>query len=229
MPVRILQIVAIISCFIASANAFADKGDAEVPTLAFNVDYGPSTYKSEMLESNDTSYSMRWDIGIFAGETKNVIFKLQNESNTTAFALNESTAITIWQDTHIGYRWPYMYVGAIISSLTMTTTKEGADQYDLTGSGYGGSLGLMTTFGRGGRINLNINSVSISEVNEVNQTEIAFGSRTDIEIGASYDLSRDMFDLLFGYRTRTVPITVDDSFSEAVSSTYFGLASSLFF
>jgi hypothetical protein len=229
MMIRILSIVAALCGFTSSQLALAEKGDADVPTLAFNVDYGPSTYKSELLENNDTSYSMRWDIGIFAGESKNVVFKLQNDSNTTTFALNKSSALTTWQDTHIGYRWQFLYFGAIISSLTMTTTKESADQYEMTGSGYGGSFGAMTTFGRGGRISLNVNSVSISEINEVNQSEITLGSRLDIDIGAAYDLSRDMFDFLFGYRTRTLPMTVGDAYSESLTTTYFGLSSSLFF
>ncbi len=199
------------------------------PTLSFKVDYGPSTYKSELVDSNDTSYTMRYSVGIFAGETKSVVFAIKSDSNTTAFALNDSENITAWQETHILYRWTYFYVGAVISTLTMTSNKEGADLFELAGNGYGGALGTTIEFGRGGMFYLDVASVSISNVSEINQQDVSFGARTDIDIGCSFSITRRLLDLSFGYRTRTLPVTLGESAAESLSTTYLGLNTSLYF
>ncbi len=199
------------------------------PTLSFKLDYGPSTYKSELVDSNDTSYSMRYSVGIFAGETKSVVFAIKSDSNTTTFALNESEITTAWQETHILYRWTYFYVGAVISSLTMASNKEAADLFELAGNGYGGTLGTTIEFGRGGMFYLDVASVSIANVSEINQQDVSFGARTDIDIGCSFDITRRLLDISFGYRTRTLPVTLGESAAETLSTTYLGLNTSLYF
>ena len=58
-----------------------------------------------MVESNDTSTTTSYGLGVWAGSQRNVGMMLKNESSSFAFALNESKLALAWQDTHVRYRF----------------------------------------------------------------------------------------------------------------------------
>ena len=207
----------------STAKAFGAPAK-DVPTLSSEVNYGPTTYKSELVESNDTSFSMAYSIQVMAGEDKNLGIGIRNDSNTTAFELNLSETISTWQDTVIQYSLHWVYLGVVISNLKMSATKAEIALFELTGQGYGGNMGFKFNFGRSGEFKLDIVSAAISEVTEINQAAVTFGSRLDIDIGAAIDITRRALDFTFGYKQRTRPITLDGtSYSDTISTTYFGL------
>jgi predicted porin len=220
-------LVAMLSMLVTS-QAIA-RGVDDPPTVGFTIDYGPTTYKSELVQSNDTSLSMRYSLAIFAGETRSIVFMLKNDSNATTFALNESTVEATWQETQLKYRWNSLYFGVVLATLNMTASAAGTSLFELTGTGFGANVGGSFAIGRSGAFYFDVSAATISQIAEINQTDISFGSRTDIDLGTSYALSKRMFDAVFGYRQRTLPVTLGTSANEVLTTTYFGISASLDF
>ncbi len=201
-----------------------------IPTLHFSADGGTSTYKSELVESNDTATSIRYGMGLYAGADKLLGFGLRMDSQTTPFALNESQIVSSWQETFLTYRWGYMHAGAIISLVNMSATQGETDLFDLTGNGYGATFGAFYPFSKDGSVRTEINFVQINTIKETNQVDVSIGQRLDVDVGANFHLVKKRWlDLLVGYRMRTLSITLTETFAEQITSTYLGLSTVFIF
>ena len=105
----------------------------------------------------------------------------------------------------------------------------GTDTLDVSASGMGGNVGFLVPVGGGGSLYMDFTSVTPSKtVNELTQVT-SMGARTDIDLGASIDLTAKLVDLVFGYRQQQYSVTTDASYAELMLSTYIGLKFSLFF
>lgn len=212
-------------------TALQGKGNQSIPTLYVSADGGMSTYKSKLVASNDTSTATRYSMGLYAGLDKVIGFAIRTDSQSTNFELNDSTVTMSWQETFLKYRIGNLSTGAIISLATMTAESTANSQsFDLTGSGYGAFIHYFYPFGRLGKLNLEVDSVTISSIQESNQVDVTLGQRLDIDFGASFSLTKkDLLELVVGYRTRSFSVTTNSSYAEQIATTYLGLSTVFLF
>lgn len=218
-------------------KAVADKGQ-DVPTFAFNLGGGLTTYKSEVVQSNDTSFSFGYGLGVYGGRTNNFGMYFSNELNTTDFVYadseQKSKIITSFQDTLIRYRWGPLYFGPAFTQMLMTTTRQDAEYLDFLATGIGFHTGLRIEFKRESIVFLEVLSANSSTTKEAIQDPLAVpvsvGTRTDIHMGGIIKLTRSLLDMQIGYKQRIYGVTVGgESFSETVTFTWIGLGFSLYF
>lgn len=232
MLARFFKIIVFLASSQWSFDGFARARDflKITPTFALNTRfYLSSTHKSEIAENNDTGSGFSYQLGGYAGKERNLGFFLRNETLSTTFELNSSTSAQTWQDTIIRYRWGYLYLGPMFSTLSYTVNLAGTDTVDSVATGTGGNVGLLFPIGNVGSLTIDVVSVSMAKtVNELTTTT-AVGARQDIDLGASIDLTADLIDLVFGYRQQTFAVTTASSYSELVLSTYLGLQFSIYF
>ena len=215
-----------VSCFLAPKLLFGQGGDTlddQTRTAYLKTDYGLTTYKSKLLLSNDTGSALSYGIGAYVGDEKHWGIGLKNESSTTKFLLVSSAVKASLQDITISYRWGYMYLGAVISTAGYIVTKDGATLFDASGSGYGGNFGFLIPITRTAIVYLDVTTASISKTIEASQKSVSLGSRTDIDLGASVDITKRVFDFIFGYRQRSHKITfLGAPAAETRTATYIG-------
>jgi hypothetical protein len=201
------------------------------PTFFLDVTAGlSSTYKSKLVDSNDTGSNIMYAIGGNAGAESSFGFAVKTETNTTAFQLNESKVASTWQDAILRYNIGYFYLGLTFTDLTLKVNNAGTETVDSIAKGYGANLGFFIPFGRAGIFYFDAMSNTLSTVwDKLAVTTYKGASRTDADLGFAYNITRESFVLLVGYKQRTGSITTDSSYSEQLMTTYFGFRTALFF
>jgi hypothetical protein len=205
--------------------AEGDSVGAVLPAAWLAVDYGLTTYKSKLVESNDTGSMLNYSIGANVGAQKTFGLVIRTDSSAIAFALNESAIASTWRDTVIRWRWGYAYLGGVLGQTTFKA--ETADEVALegTGTGYGGNFGIFLPVGKGNAMQLDVTSVTIGEFSDAEQRSVTFGPRTDINISGQIELARRMVHSIVGYRYRTHALKAGDvSAAELHTATWFGLS-----
>jgi hypothetical protein len=220
--------------------------DPLFPTLLVTAYGGYSVYKSELVQSNDTSTTVGYGVGVYAGSDRNVGILLRNEQSAFAFALNKSTIALSTQDTLVRYRFGPVYASAVLASSTwlisappdadadglLDQNADAAPFLDVVASGYGGNLGTSIPVGRRGDVYVD---VTFSTAGKIQQhpvedaagvqadKEIAVGPRTDIDLGGAIGLTKAI-SALAGFKMRSYSLTVDSvSAKEQLNTTYLGL------
>lgn len=206
--------------------ASGSDGDVQssIKTAYFLVDYGLSTYKSKMVQSNDTGSILSYTAGVNVGVEKNVGLLIRSDSSTINFQLNSSKIASSWRDTVLRYRWGYAYLGGIIGSADFQTTYLGEPLFQGSGSGYGGNLGFFIPVGKNDIITVDVSSVTIGSFIEEEQKDVKMGARTDINIQGNIGLTKNnAIDVIIGYHYRTHTISVEStSNAELHTATYVG-------
>jgi hypothetical protein len=203
--------------------------DSDTPALYIDTSYGFTTYKSKMVESNDLGTELRYSIGGNAGEDGQFGFRVVSMADTTSFELNESSVATAWQDSEFRYQWGYLSLGLIMTRINLVANREGEDVIDVSGSGYGGSLGILVPFGRSGTFYLDAQSATASTFHNTLDEEMTSATRTDIDAGARFKLTKNLMSLLVGYKQRTAAYETDQTFAENLYTTYLGFRFAFFF
>ena len=217
---------------LSSANISFAKTDGDyVPTAFLRAGGGLSTYKSKMVDSNDTSTLLEYSFGAYAGEDRQFGMLVRRDSSTTNFVLNSSRIAASWQDVITRYRWGPLYLGVVLGSAEIDANNAGdAEFLKARGSGYGENLGLMVPVGRSAMFTMDVLMVANSTAVDLNQKTVTIGQRMDIDLGASFDITKQFVDLLVGYKYRTYPLSVDGtSYAEIFTSTYVGFLFSFYF
>lgn len=187
------------------------------------VDYGLATYKSLLVESNDTMGVVTYGLGAHAGEEKELGIEYRVENATTAFVLNQSSIKTTWTSTIIKYRLWAFELGAVIGQSKILASRESEEILDVVGNGYGGYFGMLFPVGKSSLIYLNAMSVSNAEVIDKKERTITLGSRLDAEIGSRVSITKKALDFTLGYRRRSNSISEDGiSYAELQTSTFIG-------
>jgi len=201
-----------------------------MPTVFIHTDAGLNTYKSELVESNDTAIASRFQLGVYAGEEKVVGFVVRMEMLNVDFELNDSTLTLVSQDTFARYRWHFLYLGIAISNVAVGATSQGEDLADVSASGYGVNMGAMYPFQRTSLLSLDVTLISPADVqNLLGDEPVSMGLRTEIDLNARFNLTQNLIKLLVGYRMRQFSVTTTNTFAESDASTYFGLGFDMFF
>jgi hypothetical protein len=237
-------VAAALACYGMGGTARAE--DEEAPTFFLQATGGYSVYKSEMVQSNDTSTTVGYGFGVYAGTQRNVGMMLRREQSAFSFALNNSTIALEWQDVHLRYRWGPVSIGGVVSSSSWQVTAppdadgdgfldqdtEAVDYLDITTTGYGLNVATTVPVGKRGRLTVDATYVTTSDVQaaeikddagETVERTAALGPRMDTDFGGAVELSKGWLYGLMGFRYRTYQIIVDDTaYAEAHNSTYVG-------
>lgn len=252
IPRIILNFASCLTAVACAPAAWAGDIDQQTPTFFVTGTGGYSIYKSEMVESNDTSTTVNYGIGVWAGSQRNVGMLLERETSTFAFALNESTLALEWQDVHLRYRWGPVYVGFLLANSTWLVSAppdadadgdldqdaEVEEYIDMMTTGYGINTGTMITVGRRSHVYLDVTYTTAGTVRQKALTpttgpnagvptekEITMGPRMDLDLGGSISLTKDVLDALVGFKYRTYNLEVDGiAYKEQLNSTYVGLS-----
>jgi hypothetical protein len=223
-PPRWLMTIVTLTLLSLSPTALADEISDLADTAYFFGDYGLATYKSKLVDSNDTTGAVTYGIGTHAGQDKQLGVEYRVESQTTNFTLNKSKIASIWTSTIIRYRLWVFELGPVIGRAKVTASREDAEILDVVGSGYGGYFGFLIPAGKNSVIYANAMSVASSEVVDKKERTIALGSRLDMEIGSRIGITKKALDFTMGYRRRSNSITeAGTSYAELMTSTFIGM------
>lgn len=237
-----------LACTGVASRALADGTDQQTPTFFVNATGGYSVYKSELVQSNDTSTTTSYGLGIWAGTQRNVGMALKRESSTFAFALNEAKLALDWQDTHVRYRFGPVYLGVMLSTSTWVVSAppdadadgtldpdaDPEDYLDFASSGYGLNAGTTVPIGKRSFAYVDLSYAAAGTVRQkaiedaagtLTEKEIELGPRTDIDIGGSIAVTKSVLDALVGFKQRSYNVSVDGTaYKEQLNTTYVGFS-----
>lgn len=193
------------------------------PDFYFQTQYAFTTAKSKLVVSNDLGSTLSYGLGSFAGSDANLGFKIWFSTDTLSFGLNSSSLAISWQDNVVVYRLGPFFIGPVFSQAELKANKEGSDIIDAVGSGIGAETGVKFAIGKSSALHLLVTSVNINAMKDTSNKSVSIGQRLDIDIGARVDITRELLDFVFGYKTRTMSLSYDSvSYSEAMYFTYVG-------
>lgn len=242
--------VGLVLGLISSEQCLANAEDSVAPSFFINVGGGHTVYKSEMVQSNDTSTTTNYGFGVYGGSKREVGMMVQREQGTYAFALNGSTITSMTQDVHLRYRYGPVYLGAVLNTSQLEVSAPpdldnndfldqdtDAEEYmKVLNTGAGGNMGANIPVAKSAFVYFDISSVTTSLVrqsyiesaettaNGFTEKEISIGPRLDIDLGGSIALTKNWLDMKVGFKQRSFAVTVDsDTFKEQTTSTYVGL------
>lgn len=222
----------------------------DVPYFFAQATGGYAVYKSTLVQSNETSSSIGYGFGGYAGDRRNVGFALMRDQGSFAFELNNSTIAYQLQDMHLRYRYQLVYAGVVIAQsqwkidappdLDNDTRPDpdatAAPVMEAMGTGYGVNTGLDFAFWRRNIFALDVTYITAQTVmakavpdlttgdsSTLIEREVELGSRIDLDVGVRFEISRKFYGMA-GFRYRTASLGSDGvSANEVVSATYVGL------
>ncbi len=199
------------------------------PDLYVDTQFALTNHLSKLVASHDQGTFLSYGAGTFAGSESNLEFFMSRQSESSRFALNQSSIETTWQDTAIRYHFGYFYAAGIFTQVASRVNSQGTELIDAAGSGMGAGLGMRMAVGRGGSFHLDLAGVSVSSMKNALDGEVSMPQRIDADLGGSLDLTSRMLDLVFGYRLRLTSIKTDAVYADSSYQTYVGLRFSFFF
>jgi hypothetical protein len=221
--------------------------DRDTPSFYITAGGGYTVYKSEMVQSNDTSTTVNYGFGVYAGQDRQIGMSFQREQGSYAFPLNGASIVSQVEDMNLRYRYGPVYLGLVVNNSQLTVSappdadddgfldqNTDAEEYmKVMSTGMGGNFGVAIPIGKSSSVYLDVSSVTTSLVqqsyienadttaNGFTEKEISLGPRTDIDLGGSIGLVKSWLDMSFGFKQRTLGVTVDGTaFSEAITNTY---------
>jgi hypothetical protein len=219
----------------SAVAASARAADSGTPSLFFNASGGYSVYKSDLVASNDTSTTVGYGFGVWAGSDHELGMALEREQTTVAFKLNHASIAVGWQDAALRYRLGPFYAGLLFTSsswLAKAPAAAGAaatDLVDVTTSGYGGEFGFAIPAGKKGAVHVATSYAQAVPARQ-NAADVSspahtttVGPRTDFDLGGALNLVKSI-DLTCGFKYRTYKVTVDSTaHPELLNTTYVGI------
>lgn len=199
------------------------------PTFFFDLNFGFTTYHSELAAMNDRNTHVGYTFGGTAGAEYEYSFFVRTDTNTTSFLLNDYSITTQWRDSVFRYRLWFFYLGLALSQVEVTAAASGTPVVDGFGQGFGGNFGMHLPVGRSGVLYVDVLSASMSTTKDTLSETTAFGARTDVDIGGAMELTKQALDFIIGYRQRTFGLQTDSTYIETLYTTYVGLRLAAFF
>lgn len=206
--------------------------------LSVRTTFGLSTYKSTMVQSNDTGNTIGYGLGVSSGGDRGMAMGLEREQSTFSFALNNASIALGTQDVDVTYRWGPVYLGLLFTETSwyakappdangdsLLDQDATAEEYlDILSNGYGARLGAYFAMGRRSSLSLDIRYGTTSKVQQTIPEEpstggitgtspaldrtVALGPRLSLDIGTSIGITREVLSFIAGYRYRTYALTV---------------------
>lgn len=220
---KILKALITASLGLAPSSYAASEPEELIRTAYILSDYGMGTYKSELMETNDTNGILTYGMGMYAGHQKKLGVEYRVENATTAFALTSSSLQMKWDTTIIKYRAWIFEIGPVLGSVYAKGNREGTDIFEATGNGYGGYFGLFMPVGKHSTIDLKATQVSTGEMMDKEARTVAVGPRLDLEVSSKIGITKRNLSATIGYRRRTSSITEESvAYAELQTATFIG-------
>lgn len=252
MKRRICKFVTATLWALSAQHAIADESSPFAPTAFVDVVGGYSTYKSALLSSNDTSTTLAYGVGMYAGMDRSLGMKLDRSSASFSFALNKSKIVQSWQDLHLIYRFGVTRLGVVITSSAYTITappdadadgkpddtSDPVDYIDVVTNGYGVSGGFSFPLARRALIESDFiyalaapgrqkaaAAGADADTVTASQRESSIGPRLEAGFGGRFYITRKALTAVVGFKYSSFTIKVDTtSKADIMTSTYAGLA-----
>jgi|LauGreDrversion4_2_1035121.scaffolds.fasta_scaffold00278_17 hypothetical protein len=257
MTQRITKLILGTFFAMSAQHALADESEPYSPTAFADIVGGYSTYKSALLASNDTSTTLSYGVGMYAGLDRSFGMKLDRSSATFSFALNSSKIVQSWQDLHLIYRFGVTRLGVVVTSSSYTITAppdsdgdgkpddtaDPVDYIDVVTNGYGVSGGFSYPLARRaliesdfiyalaatGRQKAAAADATTTTVT-ASQRESSIGPRMEAGIGGRFYITRKALTAVVGFKYSSFTVTVDGTAkADIMTSTYAGLATAWYF
>jgi hypothetical protein len=208
-------------------------------SISTKAAFGLATYKSKMLQSNDTGFTIGYGFRVSSGGDQGVDMGLEREQSAFTFALNNSTLALQLQDVDLTYRWGSVYLGLMFVSgswYAKAPADANGDGYldnnataqeylDTTDTGYGLRTGLAIPIAKHNSIYTDVRYGTITKIEQATPKDsstagvtgtspalgrtVAMGPRMAIDIGTSIALTRDVLSFVSGYKYRTYKVTIE--------------------
>lgn len=237
---KTIKILFTFALSIKGTHAFGASTDT-FPTASAYAYGGYSVYKSEMVQSNDTAFTVGYGFEFFAGRERDWGMGLNREAAQLAFALN-SAKIAINADIFkITYSLGPVWFGPLfnytlwdVAAPPDLDANEFIDQNTasepyLTASSQGVGFHGGVDFYLGKKTLVSLKLAQTSTLSTLQQTPVetsqagitgtspttarllTIGPRTDMDLGAMILLSRDVLHLLFGFKATTYQIGLENA------------------
>ena len=202
------------------------------PTFYVDFGVGLSTYKSEAVESNDTSVAGGYTLGINAGRENTVEMLVSTETSTTNFSYasseDKSKIDTNIQDVILRVRWGPVYIGPVFNQMQFVVSRRDVEYLDSMGAGNGLNTGTVFEVGKGNLVFVDVISATTLAVKEAVQDStsaaVSYGPRTEVQFGGILKLTKRLLDMKISYKQRNYSVTVgDETFNEIQTFTWIGL------
>jgi hypothetical protein len=197
--------------------------------LFFNSGLGLATYKSQIVESNDTNQTIGYALSLDDGEDWSMTFA--RELSKTGFTYADSDAkssITLaLEDTILSYHLGWVLLGLVFSHGDLTSTNQDVDQLNLMSLSQGAYLGFHGELAKSTEVFLDVIYTTATKTKDSVQPDTdqpKMGTRMDIFAGGKVNITKSMVKALLGYKRRTMDFTVaSKSKKEEQTMTWVGL------
>lgn len=205
--------------------------DRMTPTAFAGADVGYNTFDSQLAGSNASGQAIRYLIGAYAGESRNLGMILKSSQVSQAFALTHSDAKASWKDASIQGRLGWFYPSVILSFAELKVNRDGVNIVDMYGTGIGLGGGVRVPFVN--RMVFMADAAFVKPLSAYDKTgkKVALSNRLEMEAGSSFAVLKDILDLNVGYHHRSYSVLVKDgqAAAERNSAPYLGLRLGTFF
>lgn len=212
------------------SQVYGDDLTKQSQTFYMRGDVQATTHKSEVAASKDTSETNYLTVGAWSGEGRIIGIEFTAADVDAKFQSEGYRAQNSFRDVRLMTRlgWLIPSVGASLSELEIKNGDERAVSIYGTGISAGLKVAVPVTMALVVHAEGSMSQPTKSYDKLGQGAEMT--SRTDGDIGASYDLTERMVDILFGYKVRSFGIeTPDRKFSEGMSGAYAGLRLGVYF
>lgn len=206
------------------------------PTLGLYGGGGMTTYKSKLVDSNDTSFSYAYAVQLNAGEGQYFGAFYRSEANTTSFTYASTTASSKIASTFDDYGFRLLlgpvHIQVILDTITLAVTKEDVEFLDALASGIGFGGGIFLPLNKMSKFFLGYNYYLPATFKDSIQgtTEVKLASRSEMEVGGILKLTKRALELEIGYRQSAFNISVAGTgYDEEKTSTWLALIYNLRF
>ena len=218
-------------CIIAAFLLLAPKLHArsDYPAFTMQIGGGLSTYTSQLVSSVDTSTSSGVTFQTYSGSDGQMAAFVNQVNNTTSFQFTQggtpSGSTTSFTDSGILFRFMWLLVGPVWSSLSAQINQEGTPHFNGTGVGTGFRGVLNIPISRGSHFFMSITQSSYGTFSESVQAEntTSIGSRSDSFIGGRILLTKSLISMDMGYRQQSFALSLaSTNASEVLTTTWIG-------
>lgn len=205
--------------------AFAN---SDGPALRVHAGGGFSTYKSKVVNMNDTSTAIGYGFDMKAGNEGDLGVHWEQFTSKTKFLINSSESKMDFQDTSILLNLGSFYIGPVFSKVTIDIVNQGVNTLSALGSGYGGNAGFSIEVGKVAELYLDGKMVITSVLKAEDGVQSKLGSRTDFKLGGMLPITKKLLSLDIAWRMQSWPVTLAGvSNKETLYTTWLGLVFNL--
>ena len=209
--------------------------DAE-PSFRITSLVGLSTFKSKLVESNDTSNTILYGFEVNAGANRNYNMGIEFESNSTKFMYANSTNTSLisrnYEIVYFDYRFSYLKFGVRFHRLDSKVKNQDVDYLDYVAFGKGFELGGFFPLSKDTQVFLEYKSDLAGSVKDAilgPTADLKIGTKSDLLIGSRFKITKSLLDVVIGYLQRNYSISVNGTSAKEVENiTWLGLNYSFF-